>query len=515
MPSIIPPSLDYTDRDYSAVRLRLQGLARSVFPDWTDFNPANFGNLLLEMQAFIADVVSYYQDGQARECFWPTLTRRISAIRLGRLINFELTGAAVATGTVRFSIPAPIARVALLPAGTRMRSLDPEEPLAFRTLADAEILVGSTFVDVEAEQAEEVLGETFDSTNAPNQELFLTRTPYLDGSAQINAGDGLYTEIDTFLDVEPSDPKRFVVLVDQNERARVRFGNGVLGKIPEGTIVIDYKIGGGVRGNIEANKLGVITDAILDEDAQPVPGIAATNPNPFSGGVDRMSISQARSLGPASLRALTRTVTKDDFETHAREISGVARALMVTSNEDPAILENNGLLLIVAFGTKLPSGRYNPGTPSAAILDAVRNKVTVEKPMTITFALDVQSALFVTVNIRTRIYLSQGAVAATVKAAIVAALQDFFAAALEDSTPNPTIDFGANMKDAEGLPIAELVWSDVFNAVRDVDGVRKVDEGASGLLINNLRQSLIIGRRDFPRLGTVTVQNADTGLDIP
>jgi hypothetical protein len=34
---------DYTDKDFDSLRLRLQSLVRSVFPDWTDFNVANFG----------------------------------------------------------------------------------------------------------------------------------------------------------------------------------------------------------------------------------------------------------------------------------------------------------------------------------------------------------------------------------------------------------------------------------------------------------------------------------------
>ena len=63
--SLITPSLDYTDRDFYSLRLRLQGLIRSVFPDWTDFNTATFGNILLELYAFVGDTLHFYQDGQA------------------------------------------------------------------------------------------------------------------------------------------------------------------------------------------------------------------------------------------------------------------------------------------------------------------------------------------------------------------------------------------------------------------------------------------------------------------
>src|SRR5882724_3545060 len=42
---LLSQATDYTDKDFDSLRLRLQSLARSAFPTWTDFNIANFGNL--------------------------------------------------------------------------------------------------------------------------------------------------------------------------------------------------------------------------------------------------------------------------------------------------------------------------------------------------------------------------------------------------------------------------------------------------------------------------------------
>jgi hypothetical protein len=53
-----------------------------------------------------------------------------------------------------------------------------------------------------------------------------------------------------------------------------------------------------------------------------------------SGGADRQTVASAKLLAPESLRTVTRTVTREDFEINARRVSGVARALMLTSNED-------------------------------------------------------------------------------------------------------------------------------------------------------------------------------------
>lgn len=508
------PVLDLTNKDFASLRLRLQGLARSVTPEWTDFNNANFGNVLLEMMAYVGDNIMFYVDAQAREMFWPTLTRRISAIRQGRLINFELDGAHQASGVVRISIPTPLTKLVPVPLGTKLRSVDPITPLLFRTTDDGIALpIGQTFVDINVEQTELISGETFESTGAPNQEFSLARIPYLDDSVTVVAGDGTYTPIQSFTEVTSTDTRKFVVVVDQNDRARIRFGNGLLGKVPEGSITVSYKLSQGANGNVEAGSVRVVLDTLLDSDGDTVSGVIATNPLRFSGGTDRMSIAQARSLAPASLRALTRSVKNSDFETNAK-ISGVARALMLTSNQDISVLENNGVLLIVALGSKLSSGKYLGAAPSPNLLDEVRDEILINKPPTTTFALSVQGAVFKTINVSARIYLNQGAVTTTVKSDVTSSLQDFFAVANKDGTPNTAVDFGANLKNSLGVPIGEIAWSDVINAVRDVPGIRKVDEGPSGLLLNSLRQSITIGLREFPQLGSVTLINADTGLTL-
>jgi len=38
-----------------------------VFPEWSDFSVAGFGNILLEMYSFVGDVFTHYLYGQARE----------------------------------------------------------------------------------------------------------------------------------------------------------------------------------------------------------------------------------------------------------------------------------------------------------------------------------------------------------------------------------------------------------------------------------------------------------------
>jgi predicted phage baseplate assembly protein len=331
----------------------------------------------------------------------------------------------------------------------------------------------------------------------------LPATPYLDDSATVTAGNGDYVEVPNFLSSTAVD-RHFVVAVDQNDRATVRFGSGVTGALPAGTITVMYKTGGGAIGNVNAGTLTKLDGAFTDANGRPV-AITATNPDRASGGTDRQTLAQIQALAPESIRTLNRTVSREDYEINARRLPQTARALMLTSNEDPGIAQNAGILFVVPKGG---------GLPSQALKDAVGNQVTVVYPHTLTFQLAVQDPVYLAVDVTATVYLRQGANAKTVRAAIQQALTAFFAVSLPDGTPNPTVDFGWNLKDADGQPAGEVAWSDVFDVVHDVAGVRKLGDGPSDFLLNGKAADLALGTREFPMLGQVVITNGNTGQPL-
>ncbi len=90
-------------------------------------------------------------------------------------------------------------------------------------------------------------------------------------------------------------------------------------------------------------------------------------------------------------------------------------------------------------------------------------------------------------------------------------LQAMFRVSEPDGTPNPLVDFGFNIKDADGNPVGEIAWSDVFNVIRDTTGVRKVGDRHGDLKLNNLPADVRLGIKEFPLLGNVTLIDGDTG----
>lgn len=515
--ALLPPNLDYTDRDFASIRLRLFALITSVFPDWTDQNVANFGNILVELYAFVGDLLTYYQDNQAGESRILTATQRKNLIALCKLINFKPSAAQAAQATETFQLDVPPVGSVTIPKGTICSTAEITSPVKFQLLADLVFSAGLNPPKLTATiENSETNTDTFQSSGLPNQQFQLSSNPFVDGSDSITASDGTYTRVDNFLSSAATD-KNYTIQIDQNDNAFVTFGNGVNGAIPSGTITAVSKSGGGLAGNVEQGAIDQIEGQFTDSFGNPV-HVTVTNATKASGGLDRQSNTQIKLLAPPSVRALTRSVAREDFEIHAREVAGVARALMTTSNEDPAVPENTGILYIVPTGG---------GLPGQALKDTVKNLFIstpgspAKYPSTLTFVVLVQDPLYLTVNIAATVWFAPGVLPAVGAANIRAALKSFFAITLADGvTPNPTIDFGANYLDANGKPIAAvggeptLGLSDVFDVVHDTSGVIRVGGLPSDFTLNGAHADIPILPRQFPQLGTVTLINGADGSTI-
>lgn len=503
---ILGPSTDYTDKDFDALNARLDNLISSAFPTWTDIERANFGNILKELFAFVGDVLTKYQDNQAAEAFLGRVTQRKNILALCKLIGFTPRGNTASVVELTIALADALAGDTTIPARSRAKTESVVDPIVFETLEDVVIPAGSTGPVVVSAENAELREEVFSSTGLPNQEIRLTGTPYLDDTLELVAANGSYTQVESLLESTASD-RHYTVVVDQNDRALVRFGNGSSGTIPVGSITATYKVGGGADGRVEAGKVTKIEGSFSD-DLGNAARLVVTNPSESTPALDRQSVEEIRLLAPRTLRVLSRTVAREDYEINALRVAGVARALMLTSDQDVGILENAGILFIVPEGG---------GSPSEDLKEQVHTMCTVTYPNTLTFDLEVQAAPYVSVDVQAIVFLSKGAKPATVDAAIRDRLSRAFAItpAEEDVSAGLTVgvDFGYNLTTEDG-DAGVLAWSDVFNIVRDTTGVRKIDPGPAGFLLAGVQEDLEIGVRSFPVLGTVTILNGETGLPL-
>ncbi|HYC93817.1 MAG TPA: putative baseplate assembly protein [Thermoanaerobaculia bacterium] len=82
--------VDYLARDYASFRQALLDLIPTLHPDWIERNPADLGTTLVELLAYTADHLSYYQDAVANEAYLETARQRISVRRHARLIDYHM-----------------------------------------------------------------------------------------------------------------------------------------------------------------------------------------------------------------------------------------------------------------------------------------------------------------------------------------------------------------------------------------------------------------------------------------
>jgi hypothetical protein len=117
------------------------------------------------------------------------------------------------------------------------------------------------------------------------------------------------------------DAAEFIVEIDNQRRAHLRFGDNEHGRRPSRgqTFTAIFRIGNGSRGNIGAEAISAIL--------RPGGGFRRVrNPLPAQGGTDPEPMEEARQFAPAAFRTQNRAVTLEDYAEMARRFPGVQQA---------------------------------------------------------------------------------------------------------------------------------------------------------------------------------------------
>lgn len=136
---------------------------------------------------------------------------------------------------------------------------------------------------------------------------------------------GAWTPVFDLLASRPDD-RHVVAEIDNDGRARLRFGNGELGRRPRAgqRFAARYRIGNGRAGNVGAHSINRV---YLGDGEWNGLQLRIDNPLAASGGSDAESLAQARLLAPGAFRAqLMRAITADDYARIAERDTRVQRA---------------------------------------------------------------------------------------------------------------------------------------------------------------------------------------------
>lgn len=140
-----------------------------------------------------------------------------------------------------------------------------------------------------------------------------------------DSGGGAWTPVFDLLASRPDD-RHVVAEIDNDGRARLRFGNGELGRRPEPglSFAARYRLGNGRAGNVGAHSINRL---VLGDGEWNGLHLSIDNPLAAAGGSDPESLAQARLLAPGAFRTrLMRAITADDYARIAERDPRVQRA---------------------------------------------------------------------------------------------------------------------------------------------------------------------------------------------
>ncbi|HXJ93705.1 MAG TPA: baseplate J/gp47 family protein [Terriglobia bacterium] len=348
-----PPNLD--DRNFDELLQEATARIRRTCPDWTDLTPGDPGMALLDVFAFLTEMMIYRLNRIPEKAY----------IEFLRLIGVKLQPPSASSVNILFSLGrAPDRRVAI-PRGTRItlaRPVGGTEPPVFVTARAGAIEPGNTEVEILAHHCELVEAELAGKgTGLPGQWVTACRPPIvaptgedLDLVVGIEAAPRdlgereralehqgkayrVWREVDSFTNLGPD---LYVYIADRMTgtitfapEVRMLGGDGRLEETPRPLaefppsgreIRLWYRRGGGPC-KAEANTLTTLKD--------PIASVLATNPKPATGGRAAETLENALQRGPQDLHSLQRAVTARDFEVVALRSSGaVTRVRALTKS---------------------------------------------------------------------------------------------------------------------------------------------------------------------------------------
>lgn len=101
-------SQNYLNRDYQSIRSDLMNLLKVHYPDqFQDFNSASIGMSLVELMAYVSDILSYNTDKRFNEMFLDGVTERSAVFRLAKTFGYSPVGYRPAMSIADIEIEVP------------------------------------------------------------------------------------------------------------------------------------------------------------------------------------------------------------------------------------------------------------------------------------------------------------------------------------------------------------------------------------------------------------------------
>lgn len=332
-------NLDYTTRDYEGFRTLMLQKLTELMPEYTDLRQSDAGVVIIELNAMCLDIMSYYLDSIANECFLATAEQRSSVMKFCKMLGYtpRVAKSAVHKLIFRKTNSAPAITI---PSGTKVKTVssNPNTTVYFTTLealnlpenvtGDELDFNGNYMYTVEAIQGlfvgDELLTSSADGTE--NQRYALKYFPTLIQDnyktmhnnvvdilsvyvADLAHGEAAqkWRRVNSFAGADSTSQVYMTETNDFNETSIV-FGDGIFGKKPpEGALITcSYVVGGGDVGNVGIGSVKALEDNLA--------GIKNTeNVEIVEYGSEAETVDEIKVNAPVSHRNIWGALTVNDF----------------------------------------------------------------------------------------------------------------------------------------------------------------------------------------------------------
>lgn len=335
-----PTSIDYTSKDWQAFVSSMLDYAAVIMPEWDTSSEGDFGVMLVELFAYMADILSFYGDRLSQEAYLPTATQRLSILNLAQLLGYIPANGSPAVGTVTFQNTT--ANTIVVPAGTQVASnfnTAADQPIIFQTNTATSVSANSTAVANVTQGITYTLQTLGTSDGTAGQTFQIPQAGVEDGTVSIFIGNASTTAVKwnqvTFLVDFDGDETVYSVSVDQNNMTNILFGDNINGEIPSIglTIFATYTVGIGFLGNVASGTVGQmvnpITGIIVPFQS---PGSTLYQSSAMTGGSDPETNDQIRANAPLSYTTQGRAVSLIDYANLALQVPGVLVANAIANH---------------------------------------------------------------------------------------------------------------------------------------------------------------------------------------
>lgn len=485
-------TFDYTSRDYYGIRedLLTRAATLPIGADWDTRSPSDFGVMLVDLWAYMGDILHFYIDKAAAETYLATATQRESVLALANLLDYSPSALNAATATIALEPTTGFVVGTVIPEGTSFvaPSRNSEENTVYfvsTTSASMSASVGTTTIDVvegTLVTSEQIINAVVSNNNTsnglPNQRFVLRNINVVPSSVAVYVYEGPvvsgqptsvdYVYVSRLSDYNSSE-RVFTVEVASDGVVQVLFGNGTNGKIPatNASITADYLTSSGSSGNIAQNRITAFTNNTPT-------GVIINGSSVATGGYDAESINSIKSNVPLLFRTQDRAVSLQDFKDLILRIPGVLKGTASNSGSNVTLypIPYQDDYLNIAFGSTI-----------AIDATTAQDTLTYFEPRTMVGASVgiAPSINLVDVHIQATVYIKDGYVQRWVLNAIEDAFNEFLT--FDAVSFNQTLSLGQLYKVATAIEGVDYIYISVFNTTSSgIAANHKITSGPTSLL---------------------------------